>query len=94
MPPSRGEMTHRRERRERREEDEKDSLHVVNRILQEFRNGTRDDATFWIDMDGRKIFIRYFPVRGKEGEYLGCLDVTQDITDTRKIEGEKRFLSE
>jgi len=72
----------------------KKSLHIVNRLLEEFKSGTREDATFWINMDGRKIFIRYFPVRSKEGKYLGSLEVTQDITDVQKIEGEKRLLDE
>jgi hypothetical protein len=72
----------------------KKSLHVVSRILEEFKNGTRHEATFWIDLKGRKILIRYFPVRTKQGEYLGCLEVTQDITDLQKIEGEKRLLDE
>jgi PAS domain S-box-containing protein len=68
------------------------SLHVVNRILEEFKDGSRDVAEFWIDMKGRLIYIRYFPVRDKGGRYLGCIEVTQDITDVKKIEGEKRLL--
>lgn len=68
------------------------SLHKVNRILEEFKAGARESADFWIDLKDRKIYIRYFPVRNKGGEYLGCLEVTQDITDIKKIEGEKRLL--
>lgn len=68
------------------------SIHVVNQILQDFRNNKRDSANFWIDLKGRKIYIRYFAVRDKEGKYLGCLEVTQDITDIQKITGEKRLL--
>jgi PAS domain S-box-containing protein len=68
------------------------SIHVVNQILQDFRNNKRDSANFWIDLEGRKIYIRYFAVRDKEGKYLGCLEVTQDITDIQKITGEKRLL--
>jgi len=68
------------------------SLHKVNQILEEFKAGKRESANFWIDLRGRKIYIRYFPVRNKSGEYLGCLEVTQDITDIKKIEGEKRLL--
>ncbi|MEM2874808.1 MAG: PAS domain-containing protein [Candidatus Hadarchaeales archaeon] len=68
------------------------SIHVVNRILEEFKSGRRDVAEFWIDMNGRTIYIRYFAVRDPSGEYLGCLEVTQDITEIRKIEGEKRLL--
>lgn len=68
------------------------SLHKVNQILEEFKAGTRDSANFWVDLKGRKIYIRYFPVRSADGKYLGCLEVTQDITDVKKIEGEKRLL--
>ncbi len=68
------------------------SVHKVNEILEEFKAGTMDKAEFWINMNDRLIYIRYFPVRNKKGDYLGCLEVTQDITDIKKIEGEKRLL--
>jgi PAS domain S-box-containing protein len=68
------------------------SLHVVNQIVEDFKNGKREVAEFWINMDGRLVYIRYFPVRSKEGEYLGVIEVTQDITEVKKIEGEKRLL--
>jgi len=67
------------------------SVDVVNKILEEFKNGTKDKAEFWIDMDGRKIYIRYFPLR-KDGEYIGTMEITQDITDIKKIEGQRRLL--
>lgn len=68
------------------------SIHVVEKILKEFKNGTRDHADFWINLNGRLIYIRYFAVRNKDGEYLGTLEVTQDVTDIKKLEGEKRLL--
>ncbi|MFH7835752.1 MAG: PAS domain-containing protein, partial [Candidatus Aenigmatarchaeota archaeon] len=68
------------------------SIHIVNRILDAFKNGKKDVAEFWIQKDGRMIHIRYFPVRDKNGEYLGTIEVTQDITNIKKIEGEKRLL--
>ncbi len=68
------------------------SVHVVNQILEDFKSGKRDKAEFWINLNERLIYIRYFPVRDKEGNYLGCLEVTQDITDIKKIEGEKKLL--
>ncbi|TET81915.1 DUF438 domain-containing protein, partial [candidate division TA06 bacterium] len=64
------------------------SIHVVTQILDDFRDGRRDAAEFWIQLGERLIHIRYFAVRGNGGEYLGCLEVTQDITDLKKIEGE------
>ena len=68
------------------------SIHIVNRILEAFKNGSRDVAEFWINLKDRLVHIRYFPVRNKDGEYLGVLEVTQDITDIKRIEGEKRLL--
>jgi hypothetical protein len=68
------------------------SIHIVNQILEDFKNNKRDVAEFWINLNNRLIYIRYFPVRNKDGGYLGCLEVTQDITDIKKIEGEKRLL--
>ncbi|NHI87902.1 MAG: DUF438 domain-containing protein [Candidatus Thorarchaeota archaeon] len=70
----------------------KKSLHVVEKILQDFREGTRNSAEFWIDLKGKKIHIRYFAVRDSNSEYLGCLEVSQDITEILKITGEKRLL--
>ena len=68
------------------------SIHIVNKILESFRSGKRDVAEFWIQMKGKLVHIRYFAVRDKDGRYLGTLEVTQDITDIKKIEGEKRLL--
>jgi len=68
------------------------SLYKVTQIMEAFKNGKRDSAEFWINLKGRQIHIRYFPVRDSSGKYLGTLEVSQDITDIRKIEGEKRLL--
>jgi PAS domain S-box-containing protein len=68
------------------------SVHIVNRILEAFKKGEKDVAKFWINKGGRLILIRYFAVRDKDGKYLGTMEVTQDITDLKKIEGEKRLL--
>ena len=68
------------------------SLHKVEEILSDFKNNKRNAAFFWINLNGRMIYIQYFAVRSKSEEYLGCLEVTQDITDIKKIEGEKRLL--
>jgi len=67
------------------------SLHLVNKILQEFKAGTRDVAEFWINFQGKMLHIRYFAVRDPNGQYLGSLEVTQDITELQKIKGEKRL---
>jgi PAS domain S-box-containing protein len=68
------------------------SVHVVNKILEAFKTGKKDVAEFWINMNNRLIHIRYFAVKDKDGEYLGTMEVTQDITDIKKIEGQKRLL--
>jgi len=70
------------------------SIHIVEKILQDFRNKKRKIAPFWIDLKNRKILIRYFPVWDKEGNYKGCLEVSEDITDIQKLTGEKRLLDE
>jgi len=71
----------------------KKSIHVVNKLLDDLKNKRRDFAEFWINLEDRKIYIRYFAVRNPNGEYLGCLEVTQDITGIQKITGEKRLLN-
>uniref|UniRef100_A0A7C6ECS9 DUF438 domain-containing protein n=1 Tax=candidate division WOR-3 bacterium TaxID=2052148 RepID=A0A7C6ECS9_UNCW3 len=68
------------------------SIHIVNQILEDFRNKKRDVAEFWISLQGRLVYIRYFPVWDNNGNYLGCIEVTQDVTDIKKLEGEKRLL--
>ncbi|MHA1212022.1 MAG: DUF438 domain-containing protein [Candidatus Heimdallarchaeota archaeon] len=68
------------------------SIDVVNKILSDFKEGKRKVAEFWIDIADRKIYIRYFAVHSKEGKYLGCLEVSQDITDIQKLKGQKRLL--
>lgn len=68
------------------------SMHIVQQILDDFRSGVRTEADFWIDMRGKKIYIRYFALKNESNDYLGCLEVTQDITDIQAIEGQNRLL--
>jgi PAS domain S-box-containing protein len=68
------------------------SVDKVNQILSDFKSGRRDSAEFWINLKGKQVYIRYFAVRDKTGKYLGTLEATQDITEIKKIEGEKRLL--
>lgn len=68
------------------------SLHLVNQILADFKAGRREVAEFWIDMSGRMIHIRYWPVRGDDGRYLGTLETVQDVTAIRRLTGEQRLL--
>jgi DUF438 domain-containing protein len=70
------------------------SVHLVNQILADFKAGRRTVAEFWIEMGGRKVHIRYFPVRSAKGEYLGTLEVVQDIAPIQALTGERRLLAE
>lgn len=69
-----------------------DSVATVNRILDAFRNGEQKRAEFWITFGGRFILIQYFAVFDGKGSYRGCLEVSQDVTKIRQLEGEKRLL--
>lgn len=69
------------------------SVHVVEQILDAFRSGEQDRAAFWIDMKGRFLSIEYFAVRDGGGAYLGCLEVSQDLTEKRALNGERRLLT-
>ncbi|MCK4701840.1 DUF438 domain-containing protein [Candidatus Bathyarchaeota archaeon] len=68
------------------------SVDKVEKILEEMKAGEREHADFWINLKDKKIQIRYFAVRDPEGKYIGCLEVSQDITEIQKLEGEKRLL--
>jgi DUF438 domain-containing protein len=70
------------------------SVHVVEKILADFKAGRRDVAEFWINFGGKLVHIRYFPVRGAGGEYLGTVEVTQDIGPLQKLSGERRLLDD
>jgi PAS domain S-box-containing protein len=68
------------------------SVGVVERILSDFREGRRNVAEFWIKHRGKLVHIRYFAVRAPDAGYLGTLEVTQDLTPLRALEGERRLL--
>ena len=68
------------------------SVDVVNRILDAFKAGTRDESEFWIETENKFIHIRYFAVRDAAGRYRGCLEVSQDVTHIRALQGQKRLL--
>ena len=70
------------------------SVHVVNKMLEDFKAGKKSSEDFWINIKGMYVYIRYFAVRDEEGEYLGTLEVTQDIKPIQEITGEKRLMSE
>jgi hypothetical protein len=74
------------------------SLHIVERIVKEMRQGRRDMARFWIDLavpgDTRKhkVLIEFHALRDPSGKYLGCMECAQDVEHIRNLQGEKRLL--
>jgi len=70
------------------------SVHIVEKIVEDLKAGRKDHEDFWIKMGDKYVFIRYFAVRDEKGEYLGVLEVTQDIKPIQEITGEKRLVSE
>ncbi|MDP6039603.1 MAG: PAS domain-containing protein, partial [Candidatus Latescibacteria bacterium] len=68
------------------------SVDTVERIVSDFRSGKESSCSFWLSVKERFVLIRYFAVRDEKGSYLGTLEVTQDLTDVRALEGERRLL--
>jgi PAS domain S-box-containing protein len=68
------------------------SLHIVSKIVETFKTGKRNTAEFWINLNNRMVHIRFFAVRDAHGKYLGTMEVVQDVTDIKKLEGERRLL--
>jgi len=69
-----------------------ESVHVVEEIIESFRTGNRSKADFWIKIKGELILIQYFAVRDKLGKYRGVIEVSQEISNIKSLEGEKRLL--
>ncbi|OGR95204.1 MAG: hypothetical protein A2016_03050 [Elusimicrobia bacterium GWF2_62_30] len=72
------------------------SLAMVEQIVGEMKAGKREKAEFWIDLgvggEKHKIFIQFCALRGDKGDYLGCMEFTQDVEAIRRLEGQKRLL--
>ncbi len=74
------------------------SIEKVEKILSEMKAGKRDRARFWIDKRiesserPQKILIEYYALRDQDGNYLGCLEASQNITEIQSLKGEKRLL--
>jgi len=69
------------------------SVDIVEKIIEDFKSGKESHAPFWIQMKGKFILIEYYALRDEKGEYLGTLEVSQDLTNARSLEGERRILS-
>jgi len=70
------------------------SVHIVEKLVQDFREGRKDHEDFWIRMGDKLIMIRYFAVRDPNGEYLGVLEMTQNIGPIQAVSGEKRLATD
>lgn len=70
------------------------SVHIVENVVADLMSGAKEHEDFWLRMGERYVFIRYYAVRGDKGEYLGTLEVTQDIAPIQAIQGEKRLMTE
>lgn len=70
------------------------SVHIVEELLEDFKSGKKESEDFWIKMGELYVYIRYFAVRGDNGEYIGTLEVTQNIEPIMQIKGEKRLMLE
>ncbi len=68
------------------------SVHIVQRIVQAFRNKEKKVAEFWLELGGKLVHIRYFPVYDNQGKYRGTLEVSQDVTNIRALQGQRRLL--
>lgn len=68
------------------------SVNIVTKIVDEFKNNNKSEAEFWLEMNNRFIHIRYFAVRDQGGQYRGVVEVTQDVTDIRALQGQRRLL--
>jgi uncharacterized protein len=69
------------------------SVHTVEQILSDFKSGKESRAPFWIQMGEKFVHIEYFALRDENGEYLGTLEVSQELSEKRKLQGEQRLLS-
>lgn len=68
------------------------SVNIVEKILSDFKEGKQNKAAFWINLHGTFVYICYYALRGENNEYLGTLEVTQNLTELRQLEGERRIL--
>jgi len=67
------------------------SVHVVEGIIADFKDNKKDFEEFWINFKTKTLYIAYYAVRDESGEYLGVLEVSQDITKFKNLTGEKRL---
>jgi DUF438 domain-containing protein len=70
-----------------------ESVHIVEKIVEKFKTGEKDEAVFWLEMKGKFIVIKYFAVRDEQGKYRGVLEVSQEVNDIKQMQGQRRLLN-
>ena len=68
------------------------SVEIVEDILKKFKSGEKKVAEFWIQADDAFIMIRYFAMVDDAGKYIGTLEVSQELSRLRSLEGEQRLV--
>ena len=66
----------------------------MEKLLEDFKSGAKDEESFWINSRGMFILITYYAIRDDQGKYMGTLEVTQNVKGIRELEGEKRILAD
>lgn len=69
------------------------SVHVVEEIVEKFRSGEQSQAEFWINKPGLFIYVIYTAVRDEHGKFRGVLEMMQDCTHIRELEGSRTLLT-
>lgn len=69
------------------------SVHVVEQVVSDFKTGKQDQAAFWLELNGAFVYIVYYAIRDEKNKYLGTMEIVQDVTNIRKLEGEQRLLN-
>ena len=69
------------------------SAHIVREVIDKLRSGEQDKAEFWINKPGVFIYIIYVAVRDKDGKFRGVLEMMQDCTHIRALEGSQTLLT-
>ena len=70
------------------------SVHIVEKLVEDFKAGIKDSEDFWIKMGNLFVYIRYFAIRDENGDYVGTMEVTQNIKPIQELTGEKRLVSD
>ncbi|MDF2613422.1 MAG: hypothetical protein K0S71_1208 [Clostridia bacterium] len=71
----------------------RESVETVEKIIKAFRAGEQDKAEFWLEINGKFIYIIYNAVRDERGNFRGVLEMMQDVTHIRSLQGSQRLLS-